>query len=98
MHNGIHDSKAAEKVKLTWDDYALAAEKSEAIQVATLLTVVGEEARQVFSTFAFTTAGDSGKIKPVLTKFEEYCQSCKKVPFERYRFNHRVQELGETYD
>ena len=100
----IHDSKAAEKwkkFKLSWDNYALAAElneKSEAIQVATLLTVIGEEAREVFSTFVFTTAGDSGKIQPVLTKFEEYCQPRKNVRFERYRFNRRVQEAGETYD
>ena len=89
----IHDSKAAEKwkkFKLAWDNYSLAAElndKSEAIQVATLFTVIGEEAREVFSTFSWTTAGDSGKIKPVLTKFEEYCQPRKNVPFERYRFN-----------
>ena len=66
--------------------------------MATLLTVIGEEAREVFSTFAWTTADDSAKIMPVLKKFEEYCQPCKNVPFERYRFNRRVQEPGETYD
>ena len=74
----IHDLQAAEKwkkFKLAWDNYSLATElndKSEAIQVATLLTVIGEEAREVFSTFAWTTAGNSAKIGPVLTKFEEY--------------------------
>ena len=100
----IHDLQAAEKwkkFKLAWDNYSLATElndKSEAIQVATLLTVIGEEAREVFSTFAWTTAGNSAKIGPVLTKFEEYCQPRKNVPFERYLFNRRVQEPGETYD
>ena len=100
----IHDLQAAEKwkkFKRAWDSYSLATElneKSEAIQVATLLTVIGEEAREVFSTFAWTTADDSAKIMPVLKKFEEYCQPCKNVPFERYRFNRRVQEPGETYD
>ena len=89
------------KFKQAWESYSLATElneKSEAIQVATLLTVIGEEAREVFSTFAWTTADDSAKINPVLKKFEEYCQPCKNVPFERYRFNHRVQEPGEIYD
>ena len=33
-----------------------------------------------------------------LKKFEEYCQPCKNVPFERYCFNRQVQEPGETYD
>ena len=92
----IHDLQAAEKwkkFKRAWDNYSLATElnkKSEAIQVATLLTVIGEEAREVFSTFSWTSADDSAKIKPVLKKFEEYCQLCKNVPFERYRFNRGV--------
>lgn len=53
----IHDSNAAEKWKkfsLAWKNYALATElnkKSEAVQVATLLTLIGEDAREVYSTF-----------------------------------------------
>lgn len=53
----IHDPQAAEKwkkFKLAWSSYALATEvsrKSEKVQVATLLTVIGEEAREVYSTF-----------------------------------------------
>ena len=73
--------------------------KTEAIQVATLLTVIGEEAREVFSTFNdWARAGDETKIEPVLQKFEQYCEPHRNVPFERYRFNRRVQEAGETYD
>ena len=101
----IHDSQAAEKwkkFKRAWNNYSLATElnkKSEAVQVATLLTVIGEEAREVFSTFTdWTTEGDDSKIAPVLAKFEAYCQPRKNVPFERYRFNRRIQEPGETYD
>ncbi len=100
----IHDSQAAEKWKFkrAWTNYALATElneKSEAIQVATLLTVIGEEARKVFSTFTgWVAEGDESKIGPVLLKFEQYCQPRKNIPFERYRFNRRVQEPGETYD
>lgn len=76
----IHDPQAAEKwkkFKLAWQNYSLATElttKPEAIQVATLLTVIGEEAREVFSTFTNWAAdGDKAKIAPVLQKFEEYC-------------------------
>ncbi len=101
----IHDSQAAEKwkkFKRAWTNYALATElnkKSEEIQVATLLTVIGEEAREVFSTFTgWAAEGDDSKIGPVLLKFEQYCQPRKNVPFERYRFNRRGQEPGETYD
>ena len=100
----IHDPQAADKWKrfrLAWDNYSLAtelSEKDQAIQVATLLTVIGEAAREVFSTFKFTTAGNEAKIKPVLDKFEAYCQTRKNIPFERYHFNRRMQEAGESYD
>ena len=30
-------------------------------------------------------------------KFPQYCQPCKNVPIERYRFNSPTQEPGETY-
>ena len=57
-------------------------------QVATLLTVIGEEARDVYSTFTdWAEEGDQDKISPVLQKFATYCQPRKNVPFERYRFN-----------
>ena len=62
----IHDQNAAEKWKkfdLAWNSYALATElnkKSEAVQVATLLTVIGEEARDVYSTFTdWAAEGDN---------------------------------------
>ena len=47
----IQDPQAADKwkkFKIAWDNYALVIElnkKSEQVQVATLLTVIGEEAR-----------------------------------------------------
>ena len=53
----IHDPNVAEKWKkflLVWENYALATElnkKSEPVQVATLLTLIGEEAREVYAPF-----------------------------------------------
>ena len=101
----IHDQNAAEKWKkfnLAWNSYALATEldtKSEGVQVATLLTIIREEAHDVYSTFMdWANEGDENKIAPVLQKFAEYCQPRKNVPFERYRFNRRTQEVGESYD
>ena len=91
-----------EKFKWAWTNYSLATElskKSEAILVATLLTIIGEEACEMFSTFSdWAEEGDDSKIAPVLSKFEQYCQPWKNVPFERYRFNQRIQEPGEMYD
>ena len=41
---------------------------------------------------------NQNKIQPVLQKFAVYCQPLKNVPFERYKFYSRMQELGESYD
>ena len=101
----IHDQNAAEKWKkfrLAWENYALATElnkKAQPVQVATLMTVIGENAREVCSTFTdWAEEGDDQKIAPVLKKLGECCEPRKNIPFERYRFNRRVQDPGETYD
>ena len=31
-------------------------------------------------------------------KFQQYCQPCRNVPFERFHFNRRTQEPEEAYD
>ena len=101
----IHHENAAEKWKkfsLACNSYSLATElnmKSQAVQFATLLTVIGEEACDVYSRFTdWAEEGDQDKIGPVLQKFATYCQPRKNVPFEHYRFNRRTQDVGESYD
>ena len=101
----IHGTQAADnwkKFKRAWTNFSLAIElnkKPEPVQVTTLLTVIGEEAREVFATFTgWAEEGDDAKIVPVLGKFAAYCEPRKSVPFERYRFNKRAQEPGESYE
>ena len=61
----IHSTNVSEKwkrFKLAWDSYSLATElnkKSEAMQVATLLTIIGEDARDVFSKFTWESAEEA---------------------------------------
>ena len=89
------------KFLLAWTNYALATKldkEDEAVQVATLLTVIEEDARDMYRTFEWSDVGDAQKIEPVLKKLGEYCGPRRNIPFERYRFNRRVQEPGETYE
>ena len=100
----IHHSNAAEKWKqfaLRWKHYSLALEmskKDEDAQVGTLLTVIGPEAQEVYITFEWENEGDEEKIQLVLDQFKAYCEPKKNIPFERYCFNQRQQQTGETYD
>jgi len=77
--------KVQAKRSSAWTSYSLAIglndKAEEEAQVATLFSVIGEEAHEVFATFAWTTAGDESKVIKVLEKLEQYCN----VPFERYR-------------
>ena len=74
----IHHPQLAEKwrkFKRAWVNYSLATgliDKAEAVQVATLLTAIGEEAREVYATFTdCTSAGDEAKIEPAVTWLEQ---------------------------
>ena len=100
----IHHSQASERwrrFRTAWAKYSIATGlngKGEDVQVATLLTVIGEEAREVYTTFTWEADGDKAEIKKVIDKFQKYCQPYKNIPFERYKFNQRAQEVGESYD
>ena len=100
----IHNCNASEKWSRflrSWSNYSLATDigtKTEAVQVATLLTVISEDAREVYATFTWDNEGDEKKIGSVIDKFRAYCQPLKNIPFERYIFNKRAQENGKSYD
>jgi len=101
----IHDHNTAEKWKkfrLAWENYTLATglnKKVQPVKEATLMTVIGEDAREVCSTFTdWAEEGNDQKIALVLKKLGEYCKTHKNIPFERYCFNRCVQDPGETYD
>ena len=66
--------------------------------MATLFSVIGQEARAVYKTFRWGTMLDAKNIGPVLKQFEDHCQPRRNVTLERYQFNRRQQETGETYD
>ena len=73
-------------------------EKSEKSQATTLLHVVGPEALEVYNTFKWDHDGDGMKVKPIMAKFEAYCNPRKNVTWERHIFNTRNQLPGESID
>ena len=96
----IHDSNAAEKWKefeQAWGNYSVAMklhqEPAETVQIATLLTVIGAEARKVFSTFTFGE-GDRDRIQPVLESFAAYCQLFRMVGLRFLSWVEFVWEFG----
>ena len=83
-----------------WDNYMIATglrEKNEDVQVATLLTCLGSEALNVLDGLC-PNEDDQKKLSIVLAKFEEFCVGTKNETFERYKFNSRNQENGESIE
>ena len=89
------------KFKQKYTNYEIAtgiSSKDSATRVATLLTVIGNDAIDVFNTLTWDEEGDDKKIEKVLLKFEEHCEPKKNVSYERYKFFSRAQESGESID
>ena len=97
--SGGNISENWKKFKQKFTNYEIATginKKETATRVATLLTVIGNDAIDVFNTITWDAEGDDTKIEKVLQKFEEHCEPKKNVSYERYKFFSRAQESGET--
>lgn len=85
--------------KKVWQRYEIATgiyKQEDLVRVSTLLSVIGEEAVKAFDTFAWAEGQNENKITDVLAKFDQYCEPRIQVIYERYRFNNRKQEPGES--
>ena len=69
------------KFKQKYANYEIAtgiSSKDSATRVATLLTVIGNDAIDVFNTLTWDEEGDDKKIEKVLLKFKEHCEPKEK--------------------
>ena len=89
------------KFKQKYVNYEIAtgiSSRDNAIRVAILLTVIGNDAIDVFNTLTWDEEGDDKKIEKVLLKFEKHREPKKNFRYERYKFFSRAQESGESID
>ena len=83
--------------KKTWEFFECTAEineKTDKVQIATLLTILGESCRRIYDTFTFEKK--EIKISDILNKFDQYIESRDNIIFERCVFQMRTQESQET--
>ena len=84
-----------------YQDYAIAtelSEKDQAIQAATLKTVMGKECKQILNRLGLT-ATELKQTDTILTKLEVHFTPTRNVIlFERYRFHSAEQQPSETVD
>ncbi|KAL5486983.1 hypothetical protein EMCRGX_G019531 [Ephydatia muelleri] len=72
-------------------------EKTEREQCSAFLYIIGPAGRDIYNTFNVSDQ-DKNKISILFQKFEGYCKPKQNVTVERYRFNTRSQQEGESID
>src|SRR5688572_4037706 len=89
------------RFKSQWANFEVASdleEKSSSKRAAVFLACIGSEAYETFQAMDFETEGDRADIDKVIEAFERHCVGEVHVTYERYVFNQRMQDVGETFD
>ena len=100
LEDRTHRGENWRRFKRDWFYYERAAkiDKEEGtVRVAHLINVIGKEAQDLYETFGLTEE-DQKSITKVLETFEARCVPITNVIYERYMFNKRVQDAGESID
>ena len=85
--------------KQAWTRYEIAtgvSKQENLVRVSTLLSVIGEDGVKAYDTFTWEEDENKDNIDHVIHKFNVYCEPRTQVIYERYRFNNRNQEPGES--
>ena len=83
-----------------FETYILASgisEKSGKQQCAVLKHVIGADAAAIAKTFSFTEE-EQDNVDVLLNKYDDYFEPIRNVTVERYKFNKRIQQQGESFD
>lgn len=87
--------------KRRWENYTLLSglgEKPRAYQVALLENNLDDDAMRIYEGFDFDTPSAERTTAQILAKLETYAVGEENETYERFIFNHRCQEEGETFD
>ena len=85
-----------------WDSYEvltnLRQPEMKENRMATFITCIGYETLQIYNALPFADETEKGDLDRVLDKMQEYCLGETNVIYERFRFNGKTQQNGESFD
>ncbi|CAL8130302.1 unnamed protein product [Orchesella dallaii] len=99
--NSGNVSENWKKFSKAYEFYEIASgfeQRRDKVRVAALLSIIGVEATDLYSTFVWDRPDDQWIYSKVTEQFEKYCNPRKRVLYETYRFGIRKQEAGEGLD
>lgn len=87
--------------KEQWDNYAVVvqlSDKPDSLQKAIFLNTIGADAFRIYKSLDHPDGMDKTKLATVIKMFDIYSSTYTNVIHERYLFNSRSQESGESID
>ena len=87
--------------KQVWSAYELVTclnEQTNEYQVAAFITCIGPKALAIHNGLPFQSEDEKKNLAKILELWESYCLGKTNIIYERYRFNNRNQEAGESID
>ena len=84
--------------KQVWSAYELVTRLNEQYRVAAFITCIGPKALTVtiHNGLPFQSEAEKKNLAKILQLWESYCLGKTNIIYERYRFNNRDQEAGES--
>ena len=89
------------KFKRMWNNYEVASRlrtQSKELRTATFLTCIGPDVLDIYDGLPFDNDEEKTNITNVLALLEKYFIGETNETYERYLFNQREQESGESFD
>jgi hypothetical protein len=89
------------RFKRSWQNYAIIARLDkfeENFKAALFLSVIGDDALEMFEGMDFAMETDRQILSKIVEKFEEFCIGETNETYERFVFNRRNQEENESVD
>lgn len=84
-----------------WETYTTLANinaQPQKLRVALFLHLLDDDALRTYNSFQFTTPPEERKVAEIIEMFEKYAIGEVNETYERFVFNKRRQEEGETFD
>ena len=84
-----------------WENHVILSgldERSDRFQVATFLSLIDDDALKVYNGFQFGTPERDRSVSEIIPQFERYSIGETNETYERFVFNNRQQNKGETFE
>lgn len=104
-HLDITDSQSPAKTwqlwKQMWENYTIVTNltsQSKEYQKAVFLCTIGQSALDIHNSFHFNDDEDRANVDTIISKFDEHFTGEINETYERFQFNRRAQQSGESFE